>query len=76
MLRFSLKLKIFLNHLKKNGGFIPGIRPGEKTKEFLDFVVARLTLVGGVYIFHYLYHANDYYLMLQRFLFILVEHHF
>lgn len=35
--------------LKKNGGFIPGIRPGEKTAEFLDLVVNRLTLVGSVY---------------------------
>lgn len=36
--------------LKKNGGFIPGIRPGQKTAEFLDLVVQRLTLVGGIYI--------------------------
>lgn len=35
--------------LKKNGGFIPGIRPGDKTAEFLDIVVNRLTLVGSVY---------------------------
>jgi len=35
--------------LKKNGGFIPGIRPGAKTAEFLDHVVQRLTLVGGIY---------------------------
>jgi preprotein translocase subunit SecY len=37
-------------NLKKNGGFIPGIRPGEKTAEFLDFIVARLTLIGAVYV--------------------------
>jgi preprotein translocase subunit SecY len=36
--------------LKKNGGFIPGIRPGAKTAEFLDAIVARLTLVGSVYV--------------------------
>jgi preprotein translocase subunit SecY len=36
--------------LKKNGGFIPGIRPGAKTAEFLDLVVSRLTLVGGIYV--------------------------
>ena len=35
--------------LKKNGGFIPGIRPGAKTAEFLDLVVSRLTLVGSIY---------------------------
>lgn len=37
-------------NLKKAGGFIPGIRPGEKTQEYLDGVLARLTLWGGVYI--------------------------
>lgn len=36
--------------LKKNGGFIPGIRPGAKTAEFLDYIVERLTLVGGIYV--------------------------
>ncbi len=35
--------------LKKNGGFIPGIRPGAKTAEFLDHVVSRLTLIGSIY---------------------------
>lgn len=37
-------------NLKKAGGFIPGIRPGEKTCEYLDGVLSRLTLFGGVYI--------------------------
>tara|TARA_B100001971_G_scaffold214585_1_gene252824 strand:- start:40927 stop:42264 length:1338 start_codon:yes stop_codon:yes gene_type:complete len=37
-------------NLRKNGGFIPGIRPGQKTAEFLDMVVTRLTLVGGIYV--------------------------
>ncbi len=37
-------------NLKKAGGFIPGIRPGEKTQEYLDGVLSRLTLWGGVYI--------------------------
>jgi preprotein translocase subunit SecY len=36
--------------LKKNGGFIPGIRPGEQTASFLDQVISRLTLVGAIYI--------------------------
>ena len=36
-------------NLKKNGGFIPGIRPGAKTAEFLDTVVNRLTFVGAIY---------------------------
>ncbi|RCL03282.1 MAG: preprotein translocase subunit SecY [Candidatus Tokpelaia sp. JSC161] len=36
--------------LKKQGGFIPGIRPGEKTAEYIDFVLSRITLVGALYI--------------------------
>jgi preprotein translocase subunit SecY len=37
-------------NLKKGGGFIPGIRPGDKTREYLDSVLSRLTLWGGAYI--------------------------
>jgi preprotein translocase subunit SecY len=37
-------------NLKKNGGFIPGIRPGKKTAEFLDKALVRLTVVGAVYL--------------------------
>ena len=37
-------------NLKKNGGFIPGIRPGKKTSEFLDHALVRLTVVGAVYL--------------------------
>ncbi len=37
-------------NLKKAGGFIPGIRPGEKTEEYINTVLSRLTLTGGVYI--------------------------
>ena len=36
--------------LKKNGGFIPGIRPGEQTADFLNKVISRLTLVGAIYV--------------------------
>jgi preprotein translocase subunit SecY len=36
--------------LKKNGGYIPGIRPGEATAKFLDFVMTRLTLAGSVFL--------------------------
>lgn len=42
--------KDMAENLKKNGGFIPGIRPGEKTQEYIDTVLSRLTLSGGVYI--------------------------
>lgn len=36
--------------LKKNGGYIPGVRPGLPTAEFLDFVMTRLTLAGAVFL--------------------------
>ncbi len=36
--------------LKKNGGFIPGIKPGKKTAEFLDNVLSRITLPGSVFL--------------------------
>ena len=37
-------------NLKKNGGFIPGIRPGKKTAEFIDKVLTRLTVIGAIYL--------------------------
>lgn len=37
-------------NLKKNGGFIPGIRPGRKTADFIDRVLTRLTVVGAIYL--------------------------
>lgn len=37
-------------NIRKQGGFIPGIRPGAKTKEFIDKVLARITLWGSLYI--------------------------
>jgi preprotein translocase subunit SecY len=37
-------------NLKKNGGFIPGIRPGEATAQYIDYVLGRITLGGAVYI--------------------------
>lgn len=36
--------------LKKSGAFVPGIRPGKATKEFLEFVVTRVTLVGALFL--------------------------
>jgi len=35
--------------MKKYGGFIPGIRPGKPTAEYLDFVMTRITLAGAVF---------------------------
>lgn len=37
-------------NLKKFGGFIPGIRPGERTAEYLDFILTRLTVIGAIYL--------------------------
>jgi preprotein translocase subunit SecY len=38
------------DNLKKYGGFIPGIRPGQRTAEYLDYVLTRLTAVGALYL--------------------------
>ena len=38
------------NNLKKNGGFVPGFRPGRPTAEFLSKVLARLTFFGAIYL--------------------------
>jgi preprotein translocase subunit SecY len=42
--------KDIAENLKKAGGFVPGIRPGDKTREYIDNVLTRLTLWGGIYI--------------------------
>ena len=38
------------DNLKKNGGFIPGIRPGKNTAAYLDYVLTRLTVAGAAYL--------------------------
>jgi len=38
------------DNLKKNGGFIPGIRPGENTAVYIDYVLTRLTVIGALYL--------------------------
>ncbi len=38
------------DNLKKNGGFIPGIRPGKNTADYLDYVLTRLTVIGAAYL--------------------------
>lgn len=38
------------DNLKKSGGFIPGIRPGERTATHIDFVLSRITVIGALYL--------------------------
>lgn len=38
------------NNMKKYGGFVPGIRPGKQTAEYLDFIITRITLPGAVFL--------------------------
>jgi preprotein translocase subunit SecY len=37
-------------NLKRNGGFIPGIRPGKSTANYLDYVLTRITVIGAIYL--------------------------
>ena len=37
-------------NIKKFGGFIPGVRPGKKTADYIDHVLSRLTLIGAIYV--------------------------
>jgi preprotein translocase subunit SecY len=37
-------------NLKRNGGFIPGIRPGRNTANYLDYVLTRITVIGAIYL--------------------------
>ncbi|MAS45064.1 protein translocase subunit secY/sec61 alpha [Albimonas donghaensis] len=38
------------DNLKKNGGYVPGIRPGKRTSDYFDYVLTRLTAVGALYL--------------------------
>jgi preprotein translocase subunit SecY len=38
------------DNLKKHGGFIPGIRPGKNTADYIDFVLTRITVLGAIYL--------------------------
>jgi preprotein translocase subunit SecY len=38
------------DNLRKNGGFIPGIRPGKKTADYIDKILGRITFIGAVYV--------------------------
>jgi preprotein translocase subunit SecY len=37
-------------NLKRSGGFIPGIRPGERTAQHIDYVLTRITVIGATYL--------------------------
>ena len=36
--------------MKKNGGFIPGVKPGKKTAEYLDGILSKVTLPGSIFL--------------------------
>jgi preprotein translocase subunit SecY len=38
------------DNLKRSGGFIPGIRPGERTAQYIDYVLTRITVIGATYL--------------------------
>jgi preprotein translocase subunit SecY len=38
------------DNLKKHGGFIPGIRPGERTAQYIDKILTRVTVLGAAYL--------------------------
>ncbi|MBS9715536.1 preprotein translocase subunit SecY [Pseudohalocynthiibacter aestuariivivens] len=46
----SFKTEDVADNLKNQNGFVPGIRPGKKTAEYLDFVVTRLLVLGSAYL--------------------------
>ena len=38
------------DNMRKYGGFVPGIRPGKRTAEYIDTILTRITLVGSIYL--------------------------
>ena len=38
------------DNMKKHGGFIPGVRPGKRTEEFIDNILTRVTLPGSIFL--------------------------
>ena len=45
-----IKNQNLAENLQRNGGFIPGVRPGKRTEEFINNVVGRITLVGALFL--------------------------
>ncbi len=46
----TVKISDMAENLKKYGGFVPGIRPGQPTADYLDYVLTRVTLAGSVFL--------------------------
>lgn len=46
----TVKISDMAENMKKSGGFIPGIRPGKPTEDYLDYVLTRVTLAGAVFL--------------------------
>lgn len=46
----TVKISDMAENMKKYGGFIPGIRPGKPTEDYLDYVLTRVTLAGAVFL--------------------------
>jgi preprotein translocase subunit SecY len=46
----TFNAKDIAENLKRQGGFIPGVRPGDSTKEFLNATAGRLTITGAIYL--------------------------
>jgi preprotein translocase subunit SecY len=46
----QFKTKKITEMLQKNNAFVPGVRPGEKTKEYLDFILNRLSFFGAIFL--------------------------
>lgn len=46
----SLNINDMSDNIKKNGGFIPGMRPGKPTTDYLDKVMSRITLAGAIFL--------------------------
>ena len=49
-LNVSFKTDDVADNLKKQGGFVPGIRPGERTSQYLEYVVVRVLVLGSAYL--------------------------
>lgn len=46
----TVKIPDIAENLKKYGGFVPGIRPGQPTADYIDYVLTRLTLAGSIFL--------------------------